>query len=120
MAATTSTELPTRLEPGDVGKGLNILIVGGGIGGFTAAIALRQQGHRVTVHFPLKQTMAGNAKYTQIFESAPVANETGAAIHLAPNANGILRRLGVFAEKFGANDCLGVRRDMGHDGRMAY
>lgn len=27
----------------------------------------------------------------------------GAAMHLAPNANGILRRLGLFAEMFGAN-----------------
>src|SRR6187399_3424809 len=29
--------------------GLDILVIGGGIGGLTAAIALRQHGHRVTV-----------------------------------------------------------------------
>lgn len=66
--------------------GLKILIVGAGIGGLTAAIALRKQGHHV-----------------QIFEQSRFATETGAALHLAPNANGILRRLGIYAEDFGAN-----------------
>jgi hypothetical protein len=67
-------------------SGLKILIVGAGIGGLTAAIALRKQGHHV-----------------QIFEQSRFATETGAALHLAPNANGILRRLGLFPEEFGAN-----------------
>lgn len=39
----------------------------------------------------------------QVYEQSTSARETGAAIHLAPNANGILRRLGIFAERFGAN-----------------
>ncbi|KAL3462042.1 hypothetical protein BJX64DRAFT_277459 [Aspergillus heterothallicus] len=65
---------------------LKVLIVGAGIGGLTAAIALRKQGHEI-----------------QIFEQSQLATETGAAIHLAPNANGLLRRLGIFAEEFGAN-----------------
>jgi 2-polyprenyl-6-methoxyphenol hydroxylase-like FAD-dependent oxidoreductase len=67
-------------------KPLSILIIGAGIGGLTAAIALRKQGHDV-----------------QIFEQSAFARETGAALHLAPNTNGILRRLGIFAETFGAN-----------------
>ena len=70
----------------DETRPLKVLIVGAGIGGLTAAIALRNQGHDI-----------------QIFEQSHLATETGAAIHLAPNANGLLRRLGVFAEQFGAN-----------------
>ncbi|KAF8241731.1 FAD/NAD(P)-binding domain-containing protein [Wilcoxina mikolae CBS 423.85] len=64
---------------------LNILIVGGGIGGLTTAIALRQQGHNVT-----------------ILERSRSATEFGAAMHLPPNSNGILRRLGLRAEETGA------------------
>ena len=39
----------------------------------------------------------------QVFEQSQFASELGAAIHLAPNSNGILRRLGIYAEDFGAN-----------------
>lgn len=65
---------------------LKVLIVGGGIGGLTPALTLRKQGHDV-----------------QIFEQSRLATKTGAALHLAPKANGILKRLGICAEQFGAN-----------------
>lgn len=57
--------------------GLRILIVGGGIGGLSAAIALRHQGHEVCV-----------------FEQANDIRGIGYGIHLAPNGVGLLRFLG--------------------------
>ncbi|KAF7529416.1 hypothetical protein G7054_g9855 [Neopestalotiopsis clavispora] len=68
----------------DYPKPLKIVIVGAGLGGLSAAIALRRQGHDI-----------------KIFEQSSFANETGAAVHLAPNSNGVLRRWGIFAEEFG-------------------
>ncbi|KAK1600642.1 uncharacterized protein LY79DRAFT_574906 [Colletotrichum navitas] len=68
----------------DCPRPLKVAIVGAGIGGLSAAIALRREGH-------------------QIYEQSRLANETGAAVHLAPNSNGLLRRWGIYAETFGAN-----------------
>ncbi|CAI4214082.1 unnamed protein product [Parascedosporium putredinis] len=70
---------------------LKVLVVGAGIGGLTAAIGLRQQGHEVT-----------------LFERTELAQETGAALHLAPNCHGLLRRFGIFPESFGANPVHGM------------
>jgi salicylate hydroxylase len=63
--------------PADWGS-LDIIVVGGGIGGAAAAVSLRLAGHKVTV---LEQ-----ARYL-----APV----GAGIQLAPNATRILAQFGV-------------------------
>ncbi|KAH8905161.1 FAD/NAD(P)-binding domain-containing protein [Coniochaeta sp. PMI_546] len=65
---------------------LKIAIVGAGIGGLSAAIGLRRNGHEV-----------------ELYEQSRFANEVGAAVHLAPNSNGILRRWGIYAEEFGGN-----------------
>ncbi|KAF7891745.1 hypothetical protein EAF00_008047 [Botryotinia globosa] len=67
-------------------KPLKVLIAGGGIGGLSAAIFLRQAGHIV-----------------EIFEQSRFASETGAAIHIPSNVNGLLRRFGMIPEDHGAN-----------------
>lgn len=56
---------------------VRVAIVGGGIGGLSAAVFLLQQGHDVMV-----------------FEQAPELTEVGAGLVMAPNAVRLLRRMG--------------------------
>ena len=56
--------------------GLDVAVIGAGIGGLTAAIALRQRGMDV-----------------QVYESAPALRAAGAGVVLSPNAMHVLRRL---------------------------
>jgi len=58
--------------------GLKVLVVGGGIGGITAVLALRQRGVDV-----------------QLFEQAPAFGQVGAGLQVSSNAAKILRRLGL-------------------------
>jgi salicylate hydroxylase len=60
------------------GRTLSVAIVGGGIGGLAAALALLRAGLDPTV-----------------YEQAPALGEVGAGIQLAPNCTRILRRLGL-------------------------
>jgi 2-polyprenyl-6-methoxyphenol hydroxylase-like FAD-dependent oxidoreductase len=57
---------------------MRIAIIGGGIGGLTAALALRQFGFE-----------------PQVFEQAPELRDVGAAIIMWPNAMRVLHRLGL-------------------------
>jgi salicylate hydroxylase len=57
---------------------LRIAVIGGGIGGLTAAVALLQAGFEV-----------------EVYEQAPELTEVGGGINMAPNATRVLRRLGL-------------------------
>ena len=57
-----------------------VLIVGGGIGGLTVALALSRAGHAV-----------------RLYEQAPAFGEIGAGIMLTPNATRVLQHLGLGA-----------------------
>ena len=68
-------------------SGLDVVIVGGGIGGLFAANALGAEGLRVTV-----------------YEQAPAIGEVGAGVFLTPNSVRHLQRIGLepSVEKWGA------------------
>ncbi|MGA7866586.1 MAG: FAD-dependent monooxygenase, partial [Stellaceae bacterium] len=57
---------------------LRIAVIGGGIGGLTAAVALLQAGFDV-----------------RVYEQAPELTEVGGGINMAPNSTRVLRRLGL-------------------------
>lgn len=59
-------------------RDLGIVLIGGGIGGLTAALALLRRGFRVTVH-----------------EQAPELREVGAGLSVTPNAAHVLVDLGL-------------------------
>jgi salicylate hydroxylase len=60
---------------------LQTLVIGGGIGGLAAALALARRGRRV-----------------HVLEKAPAFGEIGAGLQLAPNAMRVLDRLGLVGE----------------------
>ena len=59
-------------------RALRIAVVGGGLGGTTAAIMLQRAGHDV-----------------KVYEQAPAIDRLGAGIHLFPNAVMALRGVGL-------------------------
>jgi len=57
---------------------LSIAVIGGGLGGLTAAVALHQAGFDV-----------------HVYEQAPELTEVGGGINMGPNAARVLYRLGL-------------------------
>ncbi|KAJ5313097.1 hypothetical protein PENANT_c018G09423 [Penicillium antarcticum] len=81
---------------------LNVLVVGAGIAGLSAAIALGKQGHRVV-----------------ILEKSAFLREAGAAIHLPPNCTAVLRWMGVDPLDFGGTLIQEIHR-YGYEGNLKY
>lgn len=80
---------------------MRVVIVGGGIGGLAAALALRHEGFEPAV-----------------YERAPALLEVGAAIALWPNAFRVLERLGLGEALLGCAGRIGRARWLGRDGRI--
>ena len=80
---------------------MRIVIVGGGIGGLAAALAMRREGFDPTV-----------------YERAPALLEVGAAIAVWPNAFGVLERLGLGATVLERAGRIEHARWLGRDGRL--
>ena len=80
---------------------MRILIVGGGIGGLTAALALRLEGFE-----------------PEVFEQAPALLEVGAAIAVWPNAMRVLQQLGVGETVRAKGGLLEDARWLDHGGKL--
>src|SRR5437667_8550728 len=70
--STGGTRVMPRIAP------LSIAVIGGGLGGLTAAVALHQAGFDV-----------------HVYEQAPELTEVGGGINMGPNAARVLYRLGL-------------------------
>jgi 3-hydroxybenzoate 6-monooxygenase len=83
---------------------VEIVVIGGGVGGLTAAVALAQGGHRV-----------------QVLERASRFARPGPAVRLAPNATAILARLGLLDHllDLGSRPRRALMRDLGSGAELA-
>lgn len=90
--------------------GLKIGIVGAGVAGLSAAIALRRAGHSCEV----SQSAQVEVSLTiQIFEKSTFKNETGAAVSIPPNGGRILKRWGFDSTVTQGVEIKQVRRPKG-------
>jgi 3-hydroxybenzoate 6-monooxygenase len=83
---------------------VEILVIGGGVGGLTAALALALGGHRV-----------------QVLERAARFAQGGPGLRLAPNATAVLARLGLLDQvlDLGSRPRRALLRDLGSGAELA-
>jgi len=91
-------------SPGDGSDAVEIVVIGGGVGGLTAALALALGGHRV-----------------QVLERAPRFAQGGPGLRLAPNATAVLARLGLLDQVLdvGSRPRRARLRDLGSGAELA-
>ncbi|KAJ5457427.1 hypothetical protein N7475_008815, partial [Penicillium sp. IBT 31633x] len=92
----------TLLTMNDPIQPLDVLVIGAGIAGLTAAIALGKQGHRVV-----------------ILEKSGFLRETGAAIHVPPNCTAMLRWMDIDPADVGGTLLEKIHR-YGSEGELIY
>jgi 2-polyprenyl-6-methoxyphenol hydroxylase-like FAD-dependent oxidoreductase len=83
---------------------VEIVVIGGGVGGLTAALGLALRGHRV-----------------QVLERAARFAQGGPALRLAPNATAVLARLGLLDQllDLGSRPRRALLRDLGSGAELA-
>jgi 3-hydroxybenzoate 6-monooxygenase len=83
---------------------VEIVVIGGGVGGLTAALGLALRGHRV-----------------QVLERAARFAQGGPALRLAPNATAVLARLGLLDQllDLGSRPRRALLRDLGSGAKLA-
>jgi salicylate hydroxylase len=92
----------------DSPRPLNVAIVGAGIGGLAAAIALRRNGHHVRVG-RRSGLITKNFDSEQIFEASQKKTEIGAGVGVQTNAVRILKQFGYSLENLKPLAFDGVR-----------
>lgn len=89
--------------------GLNVSIVGAGLAGLAAGIALRRAGHRVQVGRRELEYRLHHAYVPKIFDSAHDISEIGAAIVVPRNGARVLEHFGYDKQNLNGVESGGVR-----------